>query len=947
MFLSDKMRATISMHAVLHLCFTIVLWCCSSSLSGVLFVSSFVPLWNHKHNNYYDKRMDVMPSTVGGVAVSMVNFLDLNNNRNGGNDASFTETKLVELAKSIFATDLGIANPSLLSSDFVFLSSALDAPLGKTDYVAAGRFFDLRAAFSDLDYRPHDFRIVPGSDPRTSCVRCTMRVTGTMRGNLRLRDGVLPPTGRTMVCPPEAVTMVFENVADDPKLVKLCTFVMDNGVGNTEGTTGVMAASIIAGKRVSPWEISPPWTVITRFVGRPIPPAEKKNVFLAPFPESVMISLAKGVIASEMGYNDPTLLSGDFIYSTPIVNVRKAPFLEQFARVEFAGVTPNFSNFRIDPYYPVRVWVDLQPTAEGYIGHPQAMSFTFDEDGYCTRVTSSYVMDISVGNGGGLGGPEGYKYATKENPSPFFVTRPWPKVLGRVQKFITSPVTGVGVDDYRLPGTSVAGQEEEQFSEESDEASKPPAAFSIPSLSVKSPPPPPPLPRKPQGETKPSMQGISIPSFNLSPSLAKPTPESAQPKPNASLSISIPFPSLGSKPPSSTTSKPAKPSPSISIPSLSLGPKSPIAKPPPKQTKSTPSITIPSFSLGPKPPTTKPPPKKTNKATAKSTSTPSARIPSLSLGPKPPATKPPPKVQVKKTPSITIPSLSLGPKPSATKPPPKTEAESRLEQLKDFAGSIRIVPPAPELSKADQAKAKAAEEEKKREAAAAVKKREMEMIKRQEEAKKRELEIKKKQAAAEQAIAKAAELRKRQAGEKRAEAAKLAEQQKRQKAVDEQRATAAAAKAAAEEARKQKRQAEEEQKAAAAAANKAETARKQQEASTQKPLVNLAAGFSKTISLFGMGKAELEELPAASSSSSKSTPSAAVPASPRSVKTAPMGVPKLTRWRQNSDGTITGLVSGSRGFEEGQRITTSPIASGTIAAGEVVKTGSGSRYFLE
>ena len=51
-------------------------------------------------------------------------------------------------------------------------------------------------------------------------------------------------------------------------------------------------------------------------------------------------------------------------------------------------------------------------------------------------------------------------------------------------------------------------------------------------------------------------------------------------------------------------------------------------------------------------------------------------------------------------------------------------------------------------------------------------------------------------------------------------------------------------------------------------------------------------------------------------------------------------------WRKNRDGIVTGFISGSPAFEEGERITTSPIANGDISAGEVVQTGSGSRYFL-
>jgi hypothetical protein len=56
--------------------------------------------------------------------------------------------------------------------------------------------------------------------------------------------------------------------------------------------------------------------------------------------------------------------------------------------------------------------------------------------------------------------------------------------------------------------------------------------------------------------------------------------------------------------------------------------------------------------------------------------------------------------------------------------------------------------------------------------------------------------------------------------------------------------------------------------------------------------------------------------------------------------------PTLKRWRQNRDGTITGLIYGSKGFKDGTRITTSPVPRGA-KKGTVVKTGGGSRYSLQ
>jgi HD-GYP domain-containing protein (c-di-GMP phosphodiesterase class II) len=78
--------------------------------------------------------------------------------------------------------------------------------------------------------------------------------------------------------------------------------------------------------------------------------------------------------------------------------------------------------------------------------------------------------------------------------------------------------------------------------------------------------------------------------------------------------------------------------------------------------------------------------------------------------------------------------------------------------------------------------------------------------------------------------------------------------------------------------------------------------------------------------------------------SSTSLPSTVV--TKASIKAAPRGVPTIQRWRKNRDGSVTGSIYGSSNFSDGEQVTTSPIAMGTLAAGELVRTGSGSKYFL-
>jgi hypothetical protein len=65
------------------------------------------------------------------------------------------------------------------------------------------------------------------------------------------------------------------------------------------------------------------------------------------------------------------------------------------------------------------------------------------------------------------------------------------------------------------------------------------------------------------------------------------------------------------------------------------------------------------------------------------------------------------------------------------------------------------------------------------------------------------------------------------------------------------------------------------------------------------------------------------------------------------TKKAPRGVPTIERWKAERDKSITGFIRGSNQFQDGEKVTTSPIAKGNVNSGEVVVTSSGTRYFLD
>lgn len=166
-------------------------------------------------------------------------------------------------------------------------------------------------------------------------------------------------------------------------------------------------------------------------------------------------------------------------------------------------------------------------------------------------------------------------------------------------------------------------------------------------------------------------------------------------------------------------------------------------------------------------------------------------------------------------------------------------------------------------------------------------------------------------------------------------AAKKAEEKKQQLA-----AQAAEKRRLAEE---RKAQAEERERIAAEK-KAAELAKKKQEqaAKAKAQSVVSQAKRGSTISLFGLGQGADE---------SQSTPTP-VQKSPtlqvqKSTKSsAPKGVPTISGWKLNGDGSISGRISGSPNFKNGELITTSQIQKGRIESGSVVQTGSGSRYFL-
>ena len=125
-------------------------------------------------------------------------------------------------------------------------------------------------------------------------------------------------------------------------------------------------------------------------------------------------------------------------------------------------------------------------------------------------------------------------------------------------------------------------------------------------------------------------------------------------------------------------------------------------------------------------------------------------------------------------------------------------------------------------------------------------------------------------------------------------------------------------------------------------------AQKKQEAPISVPPVK----GRPTLSLFGLGGGDDSTTKQPPSVQKGKSPTLKVAKSPtlkvakKSAPQAPNGVPTISGWRLNGDGSVSGKITGSPNFRNGETVTTSPISKGRIEKGSVVQTGSGSRYFL-
>ena len=153
---------------------------------------------------------------------------------------------------------------------------------------------------------------------------------------------------------------------------------MDRQTGNTQGYSGIAGAAVIAGEKPSEFSNQPPLVALGRVFSNKLTyfDSDELNGELPPFPNSVMIQLAEGMVSTNFGLDDSGLLADDeFSYLEPSMGpLNKVNYLDKLSEYGIRDAVKDLDyrieNYRIDPYNPYRIWIDVRPkgTRTGAIG---------------------------------------------------------------------------------------------------------------------------------------------------------------------------------------------------------------------------------------------------------------------------------------------------------------------------------------------------------------------------------------------------------------------------------------------------------------------------------------------------------------------------------------------------------------------------------------------------
>jgi hypothetical protein len=500
-------------------------------------------------------------------------------------------SNLIAVARSFATTNLGVTDPSLLADDFLCSGPSFNG-IDKKSYLAGltKETAVFQRAMPDFDLRPYSFA-VDESQPNT--VWFKIRPKGTLTGPFAFKGEVYLPNQKVAEQPAQQLSVTIRS----GQVTRVTAgYIIDRFTGNTGGLAGPFGILYALDEAPSKFDYFPPAVVVKQFFSRTKKPLKRKAVAVSPFPVAVMTSLAKRLVETSLGAEEPSLLASEFQFSGPVVG----PLVKE----EFVGALKNFNLksflpdlkttsycFEVDSFDPERVWVIskgsgtmtgplifggkevLPPTGKAYIGAPEAVSVSFNEQGLCYRATAGYILDKEQGNTKGLGGIYGILEAIG-SPIPWWESR----TLGELPTLIkdslfpsSAPVESVRVEPVVKKPVIIA-----------QEVTKPAEVRVAPKES------PPPAPVKPVAVVAPTPKPVPAPVVQAPRSVQK----KSEPKDTVIAAKAV----VGA-PPSKT---PASPSPKVGLFAGILPNSKPV-------TKSVPSVSEPVVVVAPPSKTPAPP----------------------------------------------------------------------------------------------------------------------------------------------------------------------------------------------------------------------------------------------------------------------------------------------------------------------------------------------------
>jgi hypothetical protein len=349
-------------------------------------------------------------------------------------------SNLIAVARSFATTNLGVTDPSLLADDFLCSGPSFNG-IDKKSYLAGltKETAVFQRAMPDFDLRPYSFA-VDESQPNT--VWFKIRPKGTLTGPFAFKGEVYLPNQKVAEQPAQQLSVTIRS----GQVTRVTAgYIIDRFTGNTGGLAGPFGILYALDEAPSKFDYFPPAVVVKQFFSRTKKPLKRKAVAVSPFPVAVMTSLAKRLVETSLGAEEPSLLASEFQFSGPVVG----PLVKE----EFVGALKNFNLksflpdlkttsycFEVDSFDPERVWVIskgsgtmtaplvfggkevLPATGKAYVGAPEAVSVSFNEQGLCYRATAGYILDKEQGNTKGLGGIYGILEAIG-SPIPWWESR--------------------------------------------------------------------------------------------------------------------------------------------------------------------------------------------------------------------------------------------------------------------------------------------------------------------------------------------------------------------------------------------------------------------------------------------------------------------------------------------------------------------------------------------